>query len=767
MTQFTEMPDGRWLALAGGVVLVILAVSYFSARGRASRPWCTFLLVLRCAVMGAIIACLLNPQWVEKIPHFLPGRLAVLLDTSKSMATQDVPGGRLQAARDWCEREVMASKPANLDVATFGFSDAIVPLASLKNASATGGMTALSSALANLLAAPSDPPLTGVLLLSDGIETSTQAPEAVARQFRRQGIPIHTVTTGTTNETRDVVIENVRVKRAVPNEAPTRVEISLRSAGFTGQTTTLQIRRDREVLAARDVRLKGGPQTVEVEFTPRQKGFQVYEVQLTALKDEWLTSNNRRSFGLEVTDPTIHVLYMEGTPQQNGSPMPEWKYLKDALQSDKQIKVTVLYRKTGSNGQNLNTVDADPETNERIYPVEHPTKGYPRTMAGLLEYDVVIHSDIRISSFNDEQLQNTARLVEQHGGGFVMIGGNSAFGKGGYHRTVLDRIIPVAMAGSDDSEARPITLHVPSNAWGHPLIAFSPDRATTQAIWGQRFPTLYGMNRVERAKPGATVLARADDNDGNVLIAAQEIGRGRSLAFTSDTTRSWGRDFETIWGEPINRNGGLTESNCDGRYYRQFWVNAVRWLAAGKIGRTNAAVTVELARGYVAPGETTQASVKVRDPQQRELSTAEVTLYLVRGGSSNAVAKARYDGATRSYLADVPAPPVGVYTLSAVATQRGLRIGDDRQLLVSEAVDRELEDLRARPERMDAIARASGGQSFAANVAPSDRSAIFANVPAATIENRRTPLWDKPWWLAAVLGVLSLEWALRRVRGLA
>ena len=767
MTQFTFMPDWRWLVGTGALTAVILAVSYYRARGRAAAPWRALLFTLRCLAIALLVVCLLDPQWVEKIPHQPTARLAVLLDTSRSMATQDVPGGRLARAQAWVQKQILQGKPAALDVSAFSFSQGITPLPNLNAASPTGAVTALASALESLLTVPAENPLTGIVLLSDGIETSPQSPEAVARQFRRKGIPIHTVTLGTTNEMKDVVIENVHVKRAVPNEAPTRVDVSLRSAGFPNQSVSVQIRKDQSVLATRSVRLNGANQQVEIEFTPKQKGFQVYEVSVTPLKDEWLVSNNHRQFGLEVTDPTLRVLYMEGTPQQNGSPMPEWKYLKDALQSDPQIKVTVLYRQKGNNGQFLNTVDSDPETNEKIYPVEHPTKGYPRTLAALLEYDVIIHSDIKLASFNDEQLQNTAKLVEQHGGGFVMIGGNSAFGKGGYHKTVLDRIIPVAMQSSDDSEVRPITLHVPRAAWNHPLISFSGDRADTEAIWTKKFPTLYGMNRVERAKPGATVLARDDSDDGNVLIAVQQIGKGRSMAFTSDTTRSWGRDFETIWGEPNQANGGLSEFNCDSRYYRKFWVNAVRWLAAGKYGHTNSPVTLELARGYGAPGDPVTASIKVRNEQQQDVATADVSLYLTRNGTSNVVAKATYDNTTRSYVAEWPAPAAGSYFVSAVATQRGVRLGDDRQLFVSEVTDREMADLRARPDLMSAIARASGGQAYDGSAPVDSPAALFAQLPPPTIEFHRTPLWDKPAWLAAILGLISLEWTLRRWRGLA
>lgn len=766
MTQFTFQPDPTALAGAAAAALLVLLASHWWARGRAGRPMRMLLALIRAAVVALLVVALLDPQWVEKLQHRQKARVAVLLDTSKSMNTQDVPGGRLGAGRDWVQRQVLGRKPVNLEVSALRFDQALAPLPNLGAASPTGSVTALVGALEQLLAAPAEDPLTGVVLVSDGVETSAKPVEAVARQFRRKGIPVHTVLTGTTNEMKDVLIENVQVKRAVPNESPTRVTLTLRAPGFGGQTASVQIRRDRDVLAGRSVVLAGGSQTVELDFTPRQRGFQIYEVSVAPLKDEWLAYNNRRQFGLEVTDPTIRVLYMEGTPQQNNSPQPEWKYLKDALQSDKDLKVTVLYRQLGNNGQYLNTVDADPETGEKIFPVEHPTKGFPRTLAALLEYDVVIHSDIRIASFTGDQLANLAKLVEQYGGGFVMIGGNSAFGKGGYHQTILDRIIPVAMASSDDSETRPIQLAVPAAAFGHPLIAFSADRTETRRIWGEKFPTLYGMNRVERAKPGATVLARDPDTD-NVLIAVQEVGKGRSMAFTSDTTRSWGRDFETAWGEPLTGGTRATEYNSDQRYYRQFWVNAVRWLAAGKANKTNQPVILELARGYAAPGDSVKATVKVRDDLAREVTGAQVVLQLGAGLGTNGLVNARFDSAARAYVAELRVPGNGSHVVTASAWQGNAKLGDDRQLLVGETTDRETEDLQARPDLMAALARNSGGEAFLATAAPANSAALFANVPPSLVEYRRTPLWDKAWWLGTVLGLLTLEWTLRRWRGLA
>jgi hypothetical protein len=353
-----------------------------------------------------------------------------------------------------------------------------------------------------------------------------------------------------------------------------------------------------------------------------------------------------------------------------------------------------------------------------------------------------------------------------------MIGGNSAFGKGGYHRTILDRIIPVAMERENDSLARPITLHVPPAAYTHPLMALGATREETELIWTEKFPLLHGCNLVDRAKPGATVLAvdaTARNQYGpRLLMAVENIGKGRSMAFTSDTTRSWGKDFETIWGEPINASLPLRERNCDSRYFRQFWVNAVRWLAAGRIGRTNSPVTLELAHSYCSPGQKTAATVKVRDAELKPIEGVDVMLFLTEAGKANGPVKAVYDRANQCYLADLSTPAAGAFTVSAVAALKGKPLGDDRQLLVCESGDREMADLRAKPELMAELARVSGGKVFTIDQREATQfSSLFKASPPAACEYRRTPLWDKWWYLATILGCLTIEWGVRRLNGMA
>jgi hypothetical protein len=104
----------------------------------------------------------------------------------------------------------------------------------------------------------------------------------------------------------------------------------------------------------------------------------------------------------------------------------------------------------------------------------------------------------------------------------------------------------------------------------------------------------------------------------------------------------------------------------------------------------------------------------------------------------------------------------------ASAARRGVELGEDRQLLVCEDTDREMRDLRARPDLMSALAQLSGGESLAlSDTDPEQLAALFQTAPPAATEYRQRPIWDQAWILGTILGLLSLEWGLRRWSGMA
>ncbi len=72
-------------------------------------------------------------------------------------------------------------------------------------------------------------------------------------------------------------------------------------------------------------------------------------------------------------------------------------------------------------------------------------------------------------------------------------------------------------------------------------------------------------------------------------------------------------------------------------------------------------------------------------------------------------------------------------------------------------------DIRAKPGTLAAISRWSGGQVFSPS--QNDTNAISIAMGGArpsTLDYRKTPLWDRAWWLAIFIGLLSVEWAVSR-----
>jgi hypothetical protein len=82
----------------------------------------------------------------------------------------------------------------------------------------------------------------------------------------------------------------------------------------------------------------------------------------------------------------------------------------------------------------------------------------------------------------------------------------------------------------------------------HPLWRISADADENEQILATHPPFL-GMNRVRRAKPGALVLATRPDMNNEPVIAAQQYGRGRSIAYLPDPNGGWAREF-VKWGPP-------------------------------------------------------------------------------------------------------------------------------------------------------------------------------------------------------------------------
>jgi hypothetical protein len=236
------------------------------------------------------------------------------------------------------------------------------------------------------------------------------------------------------------------------------------------------------------------------------------------------------------------------------------------------------------------------------------------------------------------------------------------------------------------------------------------------------------------------------------VVAVREVGSGRTLAVTTDS--SW------FWGFVAAGEGG---SN---RAYQRFWNNALRWLVRDP---ALTPVQVEPDRPAVEPGESVGLSVSVRAPDYGPSAGAPVTAELV-SESGRVVARgeaaAGPDGVAHL---DLATPGPGAYKVVATGKPRcgagpcppDAPVERATGAVAVRASGPEDADAAPRPELLRAIAEATGGASSSTERGLPE---VRLNDPEIVEVGRRkdVPIWDRGWFLAGLVLSLAGEWMLRR-----
>lgn len=72
-----------------------------------------------------------------------------------------------------------------------------------------------------------------------------------------------------------------------------------------------------------------------------------------------------------------------------------------------------------------------------------PPEGIPRDLSEMQGYECLILSNVPATSMSMRQMDLIGIYVQDLGGGLIMLGGDQAFGLGGYYRTQIEEILPV------------------------------------------------------------------------------------------------------------------------------------------------------------------------------------------------------------------------------------------------------------------------------------------------------------------------------------
>lgn len=730
------------VGLALGVVLAAWGVRRESSRARRWVLW-----LLRAGAGLAALFFLLEPGIRNLQVARMKNRLAVLVDRSASMNFPVEPGGvtRSAQAADFVTRATagLASLADRYTVEVYGFDPELSPTTAeaIANEPARAGTSDLLSALrAAGAGAQGGKKLGGVLLVSDGADNVDLAQGAVGRAraaLADLDVPVSTFLVG--QETlKDLAVERVKVDDFAFVRNSLTVEVELHARGFSGQEVPVVLKQEGKVVASKSVRFDSSDDVKPLgfTFTPDQTGRFVYTVSMPVYPDEAVGENNSRSFVLKVIRDRVRVLLVVGKPSWDE------RFLRGLLRQDANVDMVSFYI--------LRTMSDDPG----VVSQERELSLIPFPMEEIFDtkldtFDVVIFQNFGYtdSSLSIAQYERNLERYVHNGGALVMIGGDSVLGEGRANMPTLYEALPLEGAGPASPE--PFKARLTPEGLRHPVTAMASGGVSTEAAWGE-LPPIPGAN-LTRAKQGATVLMDhpflTSDGKNAPLVAVWDYGRGRTLVIATDA--SW------YWAFNAHKEGSPN------RTYDRFWGNALRWLVRDP-DLTTLNVTAD--PPSVEPGRPVGVVVASRTSDYQPAQDAQVRVELVSVDTQRPVAvqtgQTGPDGVVRL---EFPPPAPGPYKLVATAKKGETDLGQGEDAVAVRAVGPELSDASVRPELMEQIARYTGGKAYRLPQDGLPGDVPLLDPPVVEVGRAKDkPLWDRWYYLVALVALLGAEWFLRR-----
>lgn len=425
-------PEALWLMPAAVLPYLVLVLR----RSLVDVPGLQIVvqLLARLAVLMAVATALAQPSLRSPIRG---KTLVFAVDVSDSIDDGQLRQARaiveegLAQIRSEAEADVDPEDRTRLAVVTYAERSevhAVTPQTDLDTVLArpeAGSLGSDHASALRLAAALVDPQTEGrLVLVTDGGGSLAEREDltAATTELQARGLSVH-VRRFEPEARGDVLVEAVHLPAEMRLGETFNVAVDL----FSTAPGSVKVKLTRDGVANplepfQAVELRGGPQQITFEARVTEPGPVVFEA---SLDPESLTGPDNRRTG---NDAAAVAGEVRGRPKVllagSGGEAP----LAAALRSD-HLDVTV----TGG-------------------------AGVPETFEELRAFDLVMFSDLSAGSVSAAAKQALKQYVVDHGGGFIMVGGDQSFGMGGWGRGTVGEILPVRFEGERQREQPKLAL---------------------------------------------------------------------------------------------------------------------------------------------------------------------------------------------------------------------------------------------------------------------------------------------------------------------
>jgi uncharacterized membrane protein len=709
-----------------------LAWTYHGIFQRSERRLTWWLMGLRGLGLFLLVLILAKPTWTRENEQVDPGRVAIIVDNSRSMSLPDSSGAtryaRARSTVEQLKKSLEADrKGTRLVVDLFDITGAV-----LKDGlpeQPTVERTDLGEALHRTALQMRSRPVAGLVLVSDGMD-NTGRPNF--HDWEDTSLPIHGLgfRAGESGDL-DLAVRKPQAPARVLVHNELRVEVPVTKVGKPATEATVSIKRGRELLASQKITLAegSGEQMVSLPFTPTQPGNFVFTATIEGTAGERFLGNNVVHFPLQVDKEPIKVLYLEGFLRW------EYKYLKARLEDDPDISLASVVRRVSPELPEAKG-SKDQLTTERLKP-----------------FDVIILGDMEAGFLSRPEQDEIVRWLDGKNHSLLVLGGYSSFGPDGLRRTPLADVLPVVFAeGPPYQQDEPFQLQLTERGQGHPIFLLSRDRVKNADIWKDA-PPLQGLNLVERSKPGAEELAvhprlQRGGKPAVVLAVQRAGGGGQVMVLAVDTTWQWGR-FARLLG----RNDTL---------YGRFWSQTIRFLAGRGLDDQRPLLAVSTDKASYEIGKRVEITVRRQPRPDNDLAGAQSSAEIVTPSGQTLPVELKVDASDPDVAKGNFSPSTGGrFELAATLSGGGKPLANQTAEFLVQGTDLELSNTGTNPANLRALAEATGGVYLDIDRADELASKIAAK-ERRTVRVLRTEYWNNPALFAAFLLAVTGEWFLRR-----
>ncbi|MFO0947531.1 MAG: glutamine amidotransferase [Planctomycetota bacterium] len=691
---------------------------------RKGTPGRRLFLALRWVVILLTLLVTLRPNLVFTRKHKQSSTLVLLVDKSKSMLLRDMwdDQSRWDAlSRMWKESaDSLTELGEEVQIREYHFDQSLHEGGALATPP-DGDQTALGAALEQILERSSGERLAGILLFSDGTNTSGTSPLSVARQIGSQKVPIYAFGFGretASDQVRDIAARAILTNATTFAKNKLTVRGEFQASGYANQAINVRLLFDGAEKARGVLNLSSdaGRGMIELAGVPEVPGEVKITLEAQTQPGELLPGNNQASTFVTVLAGGLSVLEIEGKYRYW-----EPKFLRWALDQSPDIELSQLFL-------------LDNAGREETIPPEVFAPG---------RFDVIILGDVNSNRFKPEQLKTLAELVSK-GTGLLMMGGYESFGPGGWGNTPLADVLPVVMRPADRQKTEALKMQPTAAGLRHFILRLAPNEEANAAVWKELRP-LDGGSSFTGLKPNALPLAASAD--GTPLLVAEDVGAGRSLAFVGDTTWRWRKDEKGILA------------------HARFWRQLILWLAH-KEDATGNEIRVRLPSRRLASGQKLPVEVEVIGEGGKNLSDGNVQAVVATPSGTEVP--------FRCFSTERPIEPrISKPRARRLHPSRGRHQGLDRsrdksvQVLGAHGGSGDAAACR-RSLTLRSLATTTGGEFHTPEELPRFLESLKKrDLNLEVSQPIREPLWDRASVLFLFVALLSAEWFLRKRKGLA